>query len=118
MKILVCGGRKFTDRSAVFDWLDEELKKAPHDTLTIIQGGATGADKLAREWCRERCVPYENYPADWNGLGNAAGPIRNQRMLDNGKPDIVMAFPGGRGTSDMTRRARAAGVPVRFIDPR
>lgn len=46
--------------------------------------------------------------------GKAAGPIRNQRMLDEGKPDLVVAFPGGRGTADMVRRAKAAGVPVRL----
>jgi ABC-type sugar transport system substrate-binding protein len=33
-------------------------------------------------------------------------------MLDEGKPDIVVAFPGGTGTADMVRRARKAGVVV------
>jgi len=50
--------------------------------------------------------------ANWAGLGRKAGPIRNQEMLDQGRPNMVVAFPGGRGTADMVRRARGAGVEV------
>lgn len=50
--------------------------------------------------------------ADWDGLGRKAGPIRNQRMLDEGKPDLVVAFPGDKGTADMVRRARTASLEV------
>jgi hypothetical protein len=53
--------------------------------------------------------------ADWNTHGRAAGPIRNQRMLDEVKPELVVAFPGGRGTADMVRRAREAGVNVYLV---
>ena len=45
-------------------------------------------------------------------LGLSAGPARNQRMLDEGKPDAGIAFPGGPGTADMTRRLKEAGIPV------
>ena len=59
------------------------------------------------------------FPADWIRHGRAAGPIRNEQMLREGCPDLVVAFhddPGlGRGTADMVRRALAAGVPVRFV---
>ena len=41
-----------------------------------------------------------------------AGPERNARMLAEGRPDLVVAFPGGTGTADMVRRAKAAGVRV------
>lgn len=44
--------------------------------------------------------------------GRAAGPIRHQRMLDEGMPDLVLALPGGRGTADMVRHATLAGVEV------
>jgi len=50
--------------------------------------------------------------ANWAELGRKAGPIRNQQMLDEGKPNLVVAFPGGRGTADIVRRARAAGIEV------
>lgn len=58
----------------------------------------------------------ESYPADWANFGKAAGPLRNQRMLDEGKPDLVVAFTNdlasSRGTRDMVRRAQAAGIPT------
>jgi hypothetical protein len=76
----------------------------------LIAGGARGADTLAEEWAKAQGIQCEVYMADWEGLGRKAGPIRNQQMLDEGKPDLVIAFPGGRGTADMVRRAREAGV--------
>lgn len=113
MRVLVCGGRNFHDVDVVFSALDAVLKSCKHDCMTIIQGGATGADQLARSWCSYRSVPYDNYPAEWKKHGGkVAGPIRNQRMIDEGKPDIVLAFPGGRGTADMMRRARVAKIKV------
>ena len=81
----------------------------------VIAGGARGADTLGAEWAKGQGIPCEVYMADWEGLGRKAGPIRNQRMLDEGKPDLVVAFPGGRGTADMVRRAHAAGLAVLVI---
>ena len=81
--------------------------------MVVIHGGARGADDLARQW-GEISVGIEGveFRADWTARGKAAGMIRNQRMLDEGRPDLVVAFPGGRGTADMVRRARKAGVEV------
>jgi predicted solute-binding protein len=67
---------------------------------------------MAEWWAKAEGVPCEVYQADWARLGRKAGPIRNQRMLDEAKPDVVIAFPGGRGTADMLRRTRQAGVEV------
>ena len=50
--------------------------------------------------------------ADWEKHGKAAGAIRNQQMLDDYHPDAVIAFPGGRGTADMIKRARARMIDV------
>jgi len=82
---------------------------------SVIAGGANGADTMAKHLAHAWNVPFRMFRADWNTHGKAAGPIRNQRMLDEGKPDLVVAFPGGRGTADMVRRAKAAGVLVREI---
>jgi hypothetical protein len=79
---------------------------------TLIAGGARGADTLAYEWAQARGIPAVVYKADWAKLGRAAGPIRNQRMLGEGNPNLVIAFPGGRGTANMVRLAREAGVEV------
>jgi hypothetical protein len=110
-RILVCGGRDFNDRKLVFSTL-WTLDPRPS---RIIQGGASGADSLAREWAASNFIFCEHYPANWKLHGNRAGPIRNQQMIDEGRPDLVIAFPGGRGTADMINRARLAGVPVREI---
>jgi hypothetical protein len=110
-RILVCGGRDYADRERLFGILN--LYVAQQGRLVVIQGGATGADALAREWCfGQESVWMVNEPADWKRHGKAAGPIRNQLMLDQHKPEIVIAFGGGKGTRDMMRRAREAGVPV------
>jgi predicted Rossmann-fold nucleotide-binding protein len=110
IKMIVCGGRKYANFGAVFDALDEVLEA--HSVGLVVHGDATGADRLAREWARRRNIPQKPYPADWNRWGRAAGPIRNQKMLDREKPDLVVAFPGGAGTADMVNRARGAGLKV------
>lgn len=109
-RVLVCGGRYFDNLLAMrlaLSFLDGEQAIA-----LVINGGASGADTLARQWAGERGIPCETYPASWTVDGRSAGPKRNQRMLDQGRPDAVVAFPGGSGTADMVRRARKAGVPV------
>ena len=111
MRVLVCGGRDFQDARQMYSWLDGLL---PRPTL-IIQGGAFGADAIASEWAYKRDVLERQFPADWKKHGRAAGPIRNQQMLEEGKPELVVAFPGGIGTADMVRRARAAGVRVLVV---
>jgi predicted polyphosphate/ATP-dependent NAD kinase len=78
----------------------------------LIEGDARGADRIAGYWARKNRVINLKFRADWNAHGKAAGAIRNQQMLDEGKPTHVLAFPGGRGTADMVRRAVAACVPV------
>ena len=110
MRVLVCGGRQYRDRHRLEDLLDAYRKAW---TIShIISGGAPGADRLAEQWADDRQIPCLLYPAQWKRYGVSAGPIRNQQMLDEGRPDLVLAFPGGKGTADMTRRAHNAGVTV------
>ncbi len=70
---------------------------------------------MAREWAEARRVPVQTFRPDWKRFRRAAGPIRNKQMITEGKPDLVVAFPGGRGTANMVELARAAGVPVRLV---
>ena len=96
MRVLVCGGRDYDERDSVWRTLDQYQEN--YAPLTIIQGGAPGADCWAREWAHGQTPAQEvtlvSVPADWEKWGTAAGPKRNQMMLDQ-KPDIVLAFPGG-----------------------
>lgn len=112
MRLLVCGGRDYSDRDTLWRRLDE-LQPAK-----IIHGGASGADNLAWEYAHRNKVWWSVYPADWKRYGKRAGPMRNQEMIDHGKPDAVLAAPGGKGTADMIRRAKAAGIPVHYVYPR
>lgn len=114
-RILVCGGRDYKDRTRVHATLEDY----PHLTH-LAQGGASGADALARQWCervaKKRAIVCVTYPADWKKMGKRAGPARNQRMIDEFQPELVIAFPGGIGTADCVRRAEAAGITVRRIE--
>lgn len=115
MRVLVCGGRNYRDA----DRFGVVMNKL-HDTAgidLIIEGGAKGADELAEAWARLNRVEHVQFAADWENQGSFAGPARNARMLSEGKPDLVIAFPGGRGTADMCRKARRAGVKVIEIVP-
>lgn len=114
MRVLVCGGRDYADRDRVYGALNRLREQNP-GKIVIIAGKAPGADTLAEDWARiglREGVSFRGYAANWKALGKAAGPIRNQLMIDEGKPDLVIAFPGGRGTADMVRRAKAAGIKV------
>ncbi len=111
MRVLVCGGRDFGDRDLVVNTLSG-LWETRGRISAVIHGSCAGADTLADDWALWNGVVSHPFVAQWTRLGRAAGPIRNQQMLDEGKPDLVVAFPGGRGTADMVRRARAAGVEV------
>jgi hypothetical protein len=115
VRVLVCGGRDFNDREAVFTYLDRLHSQKP--ISHIIHGAARGADTLAGEWAGWAGVTVSPYPADWGTHGKAAGALRNRAMLVEGEPNLVIAFPGGRGTADMVRRAEAAGIPVRQVTP-
>lgn len=115
-RLLVCGGRDFNDRVAFGDEMGHWAQC--FGDLEIICGydpddeRFQGADQLAYEWALHFGFPVFPFPAPWKKRGRSAGPFRNQRMLDLGKPHRVHAFPGGRGTADMCRRADEAGVPV------
>lgn len=120
MRVLVCGGRNYSDDTRVFQELDK-LAEASPDPLVIIQGGASGADYHAIKWVysqqrQERIYELVTYQADWAQYGKRADPTRNATMLSDGKPDVVLAFPGGAGTEDMITRAKAAGVKVIQIE--
>ena len=105
MRVIVCGGRDYSDEATIHDVLSN-LRPA-----TIVHGDARGADSYSELIASSYGHTTERHPADWKAHGRAAGPIRNQKMLDGGA-DLVIAFPGGRGTADMVSRARKAGVVV------
>ena len=117
MKVLVCGSRDFADEKLLFDALDVAHEFGP--ITQVIHGAARGADTLAGEWAEGR-IPVRAFPAKWGEYGRAAGPIRNRQMLVEGEPDVVIAFftdeKTSRGTANMVKQARGAGVPVKTFE--
>lgn len=125
-RVLVCGGRRYLNPDPLWAALDAIHKKSP--ISLIIEGGQRTRDEKTREiiggadwwgfkWATGRCIPWVTEFAEWGLHGAAAGPIRNQAMIDKHRPDKVVAAPGGRGTADMVRRALVAGIDVISIDP-
>lgn len=109
MRILICGDRDFADAERVFHY----IRILPKDT-TIIEGEAPGADTLAGAFGKFFRLNVLPFPADWKRYGRAAGPIRNQQQLDEGKPHIIVAFHDNiwesKGTKDMLNRGLKDGV--------
>lgn len=110
---LICGGRKFDDQE-MFNYAMGQLLAMKGCPSKIVHGDARGADAMADAWGHQMALTVVAMPADWEMYGNGAGPMRNQRMLGL-KPALVIAFPGGKGTADMVRRAREAGIDVAEI---
>lgn len=108
--VLVCGGRAFDDGKTLFEALTSIHRQ--HQFRKLIHGGAKGADALADAWAKSRRVPVKEFPADWSRYGNLAGPMRNGQMLREGRPDLVVPFPGGPGTADLVRQAHKAEMEV------
>lgn len=106
MRVLVCGGRNFGEWRTLAATLD-----GLSGVTVLMQGGASGTDSMAIKWAETRGVSVITFPANWRS-GKKGGPLRNAFMLSEGKPDLVVAFPGGPGTQNMVEQAERAGVPV------
>lgn len=126
--VLVCGGRDYArpringeltiiehQYKYVTEILDAVLEacRATGKSLRIIHGDAAGADSAADMWAETREVPVRRFPAKWKIFGLGAGHLRNKQMLEEGKPQLVVAFPGKKGTHNMIEQSRCAGVPVK-----
>lgn len=116
MRAIICGSHRFTDSTWLYKRLDQLHRELGFDV--VIEGDAPGVDRMAGFWARRKRLDNLKFPADWDKYGLAAGPIRNSKMLKEGQPDIVIAFPGpgSKGTHDMADKARAAGVRVIEVD--
>ncbi len=108
-KVLVCGGRNYNNREKLYSTLNNLDKE--YNFIEVIEGGALGADILAAQWAIENNKKKTTFKADWS-KGRSAGPIRNLKMLKEGKPDLIIAFPGGRGTQNMIKQAKLANLPI------
>ena len=130
-RLLVCGGRDYgyrTDpKTGKKEKYQPEIDHIWHTLdlvwrsigrpLLVIEGEQRGVDLLAREWAEEKGLEVKGFPADWDKYQKRAGFIRNAQMLEEGKPQAVVAFPGGVGTRMMVSLSRRAGIPVKEFYP-
>lgn len=116
MRVLVCGDRNWSDKEFINNVLRETWYELDEHgiPLVIIHGCARGADSIAGKIGEQQSLEVIKFPADWERYGRSAGPIRNQQMLDEGKPDLVIAFndaiDASKGTKDMVNRAKKSGI--------
>lgn len=118
-RILVTGSRDWESHSVIAESLASVVVDAIyHDKEPVVVHGdcPTGADAIVQTICEAAEIRTERHPADWNKHGRAAGPIRNQEMVDLGA-NVCLAFPhhGSRGTNDCIRRAEGADIPVHIF---
>lgn len=116
MRIIITGGRNYKDWITFQRILD--IFQLAYRNLILVNGGSGGADLFARMYASgfPFLVRTEMHLANWEECGKAAGPLRNQAMVDLGA-DLCIAFPGNRGTEDTIKRARKAGIVVLRVEP-
>lgn len=108
MKLIVCGGRNWTEYDKIYFVLNGI--RDTYGITEIVNGGATGVDYCARIWADNSNIPLKTFPADWDKYRLRAGPIRNQLMAEYA--DGCIAFPGGKGTDDMFNKANERKLQV------
>lgn len=130
-RVMVTGGRDYPDKVAV--WTELNRVHAARGVDVLICGMCpTGADRHALTWATTVGVPVAEFRPAWHDIHRAgavirtrrdgtkydaaAGPARNQRMVSEGLPTLVLAFPGGDGTADAIKRARAAGLEPELVE--
>lgn len=86
MKILICGDRYW----ASYGWMRHYMLALGMEfgPFELIHGAARGADSIAEKVAEDLRLTIHSFPAKWSEFGKAAGSIRNQQMLDEGKPDL------------------------------
>lgn len=99
-----------------YTWAYDPCGKSAKCYMELISGMARGADSLAVLYAKTYGLKLHEFPADWKRYKGGAGPIRNQQMIDQGKPNRAMGFPGGVGTKDMLARLKFEGIPVEEIE--
>lgn len=126
--LLVTGDRKWRDRVWIETVLQGFRVQSGNTGLKIVEGCAKGADMIAHTWgdklARQKIARVQIYhcPAEWGTYGKAAGPRRNQEMLNMllklPQPRFVLAFHDdlsqSKGTKNMVNIAREAGITVRL----
>ena len=112
VKVIVAGGRDFTDYHRLAEELDFQRNSAPDKTFEVVTGMAVGADSLAYKYAIANKLTTHKFYPDWDKYGKAAGFTRNKQMAEYA--DALVAFwdSRSRGTKHMIETMRNLGKPV------
>jgi hypothetical protein len=108
VRVIIAGGRDFIPRIKHSRWLIGKLSEL--EATEVVSGACSGADLFGESIAKLCFLPITRFPPDWNTHGRSAGPKRNEEMAQYA--DVLILFPGGRGTSDMKARAVKHGLNI------
>ena len=113
-KVAIVGDRNFLDYSYFKKVID--LYKDVWGISFIVSGGARGVDTLAERYAKENEISYTAFVAEWSKYGKGAGPIRNQKIIEN--CDVVIAFlvETSKGTKNSVELAKKLNKPILIIN--
>jgi hypothetical protein len=119
-KVIVAGSREFSDYELLRNNLDTLLRNRIKDgySITIVSGGARGADLLGEQYAKERGYWIEVWKADWDKHGKSAGYIRNIEMAIHAEALVAFSMlpVGSLGTNHMIKIATERQLDVRIIN--
>lgn len=110
-RLLVAGGRNFYNYKLIDKTLSEWLSSQQYscDEIILVHGDGNGTDRIADQWAKYNCIKTEPHPAPWKRYGPAAGPMRNEEIIES-EIDYAILFPGGKGTADIQKKIINSGV--------
>lgn len=111
MKTIIAGSRTIHDVQAVV----EAIRDSGFRITEVLCGMAPGVDRQGELWAARHSIRVRYFPANWEVLGRAAGPIRNALMAREADALILVWNGKSRGSASMLREARAAGLKIHEV---
>jgi hypothetical protein len=117
MRLIIAGGRNFDD----YFLLEQEVLlflkdlEQPLFGVTIVSGGAKGADQLGEQFAKDNNLVVIQYLANWNLYGKSSGYKRNVRMAENADACICFWDGESKGTQHMINIAREHHLSLKIV---
>ena len=114
MRLIIAGGRDFTDLPLMTEKLDHLIKQTD-EPIVVISGTARGADQTGEAYAKSKGFRVERYPAQWDKYGMSAGYRRNEQMADQATHCVVFWDGKSRGSKHMIDIAERKGLELRVV---
>jgi hypothetical protein len=117
--VCIAGSRIFSDYTYLVNKVDKALSnlKATHK-ITIVSGGAYGADKLGEKYAKAKGYRIRRFIPNWGAFGRQAGMMRNIEMMKflyEQEDKYLIAFWNGesKGTKHMIDICESVKIPCK-----